>query len=83
MKYASHDVTIQGDTSTNKLVIVTADGRRIALTFANRRALNVDVVMDDRPKGSFLRPRELVRWLVQNLYTPEQVEMDLKQENPQ
>lgn len=68
-------VTISADTKTNKLVLVTDDGKRIVLTFGSKRKLGVDVVRDDRPDGHFENPKDLVRYLVQNLHTPEQTLM--------
>lgn len=81
MIYTS-SVVITADTKTNKLALVKADGERIVLTFGSKRKLGVDIVQDDRPAGHFENPKDLVRYLVQNLYTPEQVEMALKDERP-
>ncbi len=70
-------VVVTGDTKTGKLVLVTSEGKRIAVTTGSRRHLHVDVVVDDRPKGSYLHPKEFVRALIQELYTPEQVALAL------
>ena len=73
-------VTITADTKINKLAIIKPDGERIVLTFGGKRKLGVDVVADDKPVGHFENPKDLIRYLVQHLYTPEQIEADLANE---
>jgi hypothetical protein len=60
-------VTVTGDTTTGKLVIVLADGRRIALTHSPRRQPYIYPVIDDVPHPQIDKPKDLVRWLVQKL----------------
>ena len=77
MIYTSR-VVITGDTTTNKLVITMEDGRRLAVTFSPKRQPYVYVVMDDRPFDHIDKVKDFVRFLVQKLYTKEQVEMSLQ-----
>ena len=61
--------TITGDTKTNKLIILNGDGKRIVITPVTRTGTDAHIIVDDRPVGQPMYVKELLQFLVQNLYT--------------
>lgn len=66
-------ITVTADTKTRKLVIVTGEGKRIAITRSTRTSHDVQVVIDDRYDGAFNTAAELLGVLAQTLYGAKEV----------
>ena len=67
-------ITVTANTKSNTLILITEDGRRIALTFSPKRQDYVHVVINDLPVAMVSNPKHLIRWLVQKLNSPAQIE---------
>lgn len=82
MKYGI-DVHIEVDTAVNK-VVINSRGRekRIALVPVNRRSPDAYTVINDVPGVQVKTATDLLRWIVQNLYSKQEIKELVKQGQP-
>lgn len=66
-------LTVTGDTASGKLVLVTPDGKRLAITPNKKTASFAYTVIDDKPGPLVSHGSQLCRWIAQNLYGRTQI----------